>query len=371
VIWDGSPAPGASLPTVAIATRLDAPLNELGFWITTEDINLLPIAWRGRCCAAFEGLDEVQVTALLREAAEIRFRSKATQFQARARQVGWEQSLWEGIFRALGYKHNAWPMQCLAEHRPQWQRTTESAGALQARLLGIAGLLPADFTGVRQRGGEFVCNAWHQWWRERAEFAEFALPRSVWCLSGQRPANHPQRRIALASHWLAAGNLPGQLEAWCAAEIQDRYLCSELFARLNVPDDAFWNWHWTLRSARLERPQALLGNARLTDLAVNVILPWLWIRAAEGRNEMLQQRLEHRYHAWPASEDNVVLRLGRQRLLGRTAPKSLKSASEQQGLIQITRDFCDRSNAACENCSFPEFVNAHLSAGKSAEQQTA
>jgi hypothetical protein len=36
----------------------------------------------------------------------VRLRSKAAQFQARARQAGWEQSLWEGLFRGLGYKRN-------------------------------------------------------------------------------------------------------------------------------------------------------------------------------------------------------------------------------------------------------------------------
>jgi hypothetical protein len=34
----------------------------------------------------------------------------------------------------------------------------------------------------------------------------------------------------------------------------------------------------------------------------------------------------------------------------------LPGAAVQQGLIQITRDFCDHSNAVCENCGFPELV---------------
>jgi len=34
----------------------------------------------------------------------------------------------------------------------------------------------------------------------------------------------------------------------------------------------------------------------------------------------------------------------------------LQGAAVQQGLIQIVRDFCDRSNALCDNCQFPELV---------------
>jgi Ni,Fe-hydrogenase III component G len=29
------------------------------------------------------------------------------------------------------------------------------------------------------------------------------LPRPAWKFHGLRPANHPQRRLALAAHWLA------------------------------------------------------------------------------------------------------------------------------------------------------------------------
>ena len=124
---------------------------------------------------------------------------------------------------------------------------------------------------------------------------------------------------------------------------------------LQIEPDEFWSWHWTIRSPRLKKPQPLLGAARVTDLAVNVILPWLWIRAFEGKNRELQREIENRFHAWPAAEDNSVLRLARQRLLGSPC-HALRSAAEQQGLIQIVRDFCDHSNAVCDQCRFPELV---------------
>jgi hypothetical protein len=76
----------------------------------------------------------------------------------------------------------------------------------------------------------------------------------------------------------------------------------------------------------------------------------------EGKNLALQNSIQHRFDVWPAAEDNSVLRLGRQRLLGGRSKHSLKTAAEQQGLIQITRDFCDHSNAVCDNCRFPELV---------------
>jgi hypothetical protein len=125
---------------------------------------------------------------------------------------------------------------------------------------------------------------------------------------------------------------------------------------LQVNVDDFWSWHITFKSARSKKPQPLLGDARVTDLAVNVILPWLWIRAIEGGNEKIQKEIERRYFAWPPAEDNSILKLARQRLLGTSNARFLKTAAAQQGLIQIVRDFCEHSNAACDECRFPELV---------------
>ena len=160
----------------------------------------------------------------------------------------------------------------------------------------------------------------------------------------------------MAAHWLAAGDLPAKLEKWFTATLPDAALAESLLETLQVERDEFWSWHWTFRSARMSKPQPMLGAARVTDLAVNVILPWFWMRAAEGKNADLQRVAERRYYHWPAAEDNSVLRLARQRLLGGAKASVLKGAAAQQGLLQILRDFCDHSNALCEHCQFPELV---------------
>jgi hypothetical protein len=398
-VWEAGPTSDGTLPTLPLAGTLDAPLRELNWTLAAEVPPPLPQCFLGRCVAPLSELAADEVATLLRQAAQVRFECKAAALRARARQTGWEQALWEGLFRALGYKWNSWPMQRLAELRERWQPGSSGASDLQARLLGIGGLLPAELTRSQAGTDRYLRRIWDQWWRERDAFADSLLPRQLWRFCNLRPANHPQRRLALASHWLAAGGMPEKLARWLTADVEIPQLEHSLLEALQVGEDPFWSWHWTLRSARLPKAQPLVGARRVTDLAVNVVLPWLWSRALSGAEAFpssaggaqanaagvgaevaslgaataraaelssthahLRQRVEQRYFAWPAAEDNARLKLARERLLGGKSPKAWRGAAAQQGLLQILGDFCDHTNALCDDCHFPQLVRDWQSA---------
>jgi hypothetical protein len=358
VVWKAESAAKDVAATLTLEKVLDAPLGELNLWLGGETA-VLPERFRGRCAEPLQQLPPEQVAELFRQAALVRLQGKALWFQARAREAGWEQALWEGLFRALGYKQNVWPMQRLAELRSLRTATKGSTASevilnIQAWLLGVGGLLPTELG--RSPASDYLRKIWDFWWRERYVFEDLKLPRAAWKFNGLRPANHPQRRLALAAHWLAAGDLPDKLEYWCVRA--EPAPAQSLLEILQVERDDFWSWHWTLRSPRLPRPQPLLGEARTTDLAVNVVLPWLWSRATEGGNHGLRAEIERRYLEWPMSEDNAVLKLARHRLLGGAGRRLFHGAAAEQGLLQIVRDFCDRTNAVCEGCRFVEWLSA-------------
>ena len=354
VVWEAEGS--TELPTLRLQPALDAPLLELAQWLDSEGARGVAEEWIGQCAAPLLAWPRESLLDLLRQAALARLRRKASDFLARARQAGWEQSLWEGLLRALGYKNNVWPMQRLGELKPRLQGAAlgdDPVLAWQARLLGVSGLLPADLTRQQRRADDYLRRVWDQWWRERDQFGDCVLPSKLWHLAGLRPANRPERRLALAAHWWAENQLVRRLEAWFAGPCADGELLPSLLKAFEVPKDDFWSRHWTLRSPDLTAAQPLLGEARVTDLAVNVVLPWFWVRAHEAGQQALEAEAERRYLAWRPAEDNAVLKQARARVLGGMEPRVFSTAALQQGLLQIVRDFCDHSDALCAGCPLP------------------
>lgn len=368
VIWNSRISQQAT-PLLALEPYLEAPLDELADWLDQVAPNLLPASVHGRCAAPLAGVSMAATVELLIQAARSRLKRKACDFGHRARHVGWESALMEGLMFGLGYRHNVWPMRRLAEltgHRshleahPSALREEDQRRLIgwEARLLGLAGLLsePARTTGVPS----YLRTLWDAWWQERAAWHDQVLPSSVWRFAGIRPANHPHRRIALGARWMAGGPLSGRVVEWLNGDVQGTSGGAELRQILEPieAEDSHWRWHWTLRSQRLASPQPLLGEGRTTDLAMNVVLPWLLARAMTGDRPSLIHEIERRYFAWPAAEDNAVLRQGRQRLMGAAGRRLPGRAALQQGLIQINREFCETAGALCTGCRFPEMVAA-------------
>jgi hypothetical protein len=134
-----------SLPTLELQNALDSPLEELVFWFGTHSVP--PDNVYGACSAPLRELEEPVMREVLRQAARARLQYKAEILQGIAREKGWDQALWEGVFTALGYSQNIWPMRRVAE------------------------LLPLVMEGVRKHSNPYCCSR-----RASLEFQAF-FPR--------------------------------------------------------------------------------------------------------------------------------------------------------------------------------------------------
>ena len=188
------------LPVVELKDQLDAPVGELSHALGQAP-TAQPPGTLGRCAAPLTDLPTDDVHALLGQAAETRLRAKAGALAAVAARTDWRQALWEGLFTALGYKQNSWPMRRLAELLPELGQADEPV-VLLARMLGVGGLLP-DQLDRDKLTNRYLRTLWDQWWRDRDRLAKRILPRDVWTFHGLRPANRPERRLALAACWLS------------------------------------------------------------------------------------------------------------------------------------------------------------------------
>jgi Protein of unknown function (DUF2851) len=353
VVWQGG-AVAAGIPILTLSSWLDSPLEELVPWLLGEAPGLIPANVRGGCSAPLRRLNDEALRTLLEDAARHRLGRKGSEYGARARHSGWDQALWEGLLAGLGYRNNTWPLRRIAELAPLPEGSElGSVECAQARLLGLGGFLPLD-PGTGMPG--YVRGLWDHWWRDRARFGTVVIPGDAWRLAGLRPANHPQRRLALAAHWLLQPDLPNRLVQAILASGADHPM--DAVAEVLLPSrDPFWEQHWTL-AGRTGGVSPLLGSARITDLAINVILPWIWARAQVAQGTDVREQIERRYFEWPAGEDNAVLRMARLRLMGGERRKLPRRAAIQQGLLQVSDDFCSATNALCQGCRFPELVDS-------------
>jgi hypothetical protein len=262
------------------------------------------------------GVDDAR--RLIDRAAEFRLRSKRASHQSARALHGAEAALFFSIASGLGYKNNAIPF-LLAAQRTGFRAACGAEG--EALLFGMAGFLePRSFDDADAVTKTYLKPLWDEWWKVRDGFSRNVLPRRIWRLSGIRPANHPHRRLgALAQVARDFGKLRKRLRVEGGGGFR------EFFTSLRHP---YWSGHWNLSADALDKPPALVGSDRATDLLINAYFPGLEFDAAKAGLQGLR-----------GPQAAGVLRRASIWLLGKEEPALLRTAWDQQGLLQLHRDF--------------------------------
>jgi len=300
--------------------------------------NPLPEAKLGRCSGPLSALPESKVTDILFAAAQYRMRRKAAALIRLRELHGTDEALFHGLATTLGYKSNKLPFTLLAQRLPL-RFLFKAKDEIEALLFGVSGFLPAkDFQTFDESTRSYLRTLWEKWWTRRSEFSRLVLDSEMWRMSGQRPANHPQRRLAalaqIVRHW-------SRIRALC--ENPDPREIQDFFAKLSDP---YWDFHYTLSSKAASRRMALVGESRVLEMLVNVFLP-----LAVVENEKHWDV----YRSLKAPLTNRRVETAATRLFGASAQRQelLANAAIQQGLLQIYEDFCLQDASDCAHCRFP------------------
>src|SRR5438132_1838189 len=234
----------------------------------------IPLARPGRCQAPLKNLPEERVSSVLDAAAQFRLRQKANRIRNKIDAHGRDETLFQEIAAALGYKENKLPFTLLTQRLPL-RLLRENVEDCEALLFGAAGFLETpDLDIYKKSAREYVRQLWDRWWPHRDDLQRLILPAKAWHVSGTRPLNHPQRRLAalavLAREWPRLQRASGKSSVAAA---------NDFFQALEHP---FWNFHYTLTSAASPKEMALIGDSRVADILANVLFPFWAAHDAEA-----------------------------------------------------------------------------------------
>lgn len=307
--------------------------------------DFLPEAFPGRCMSPLASMPDTEVAALLHGAAQYRMQQKAIRLSALSAAVNREQAFFQSVAEALGYSANKTSLAVLAQRCPVSTLRQLDPLEREAALFGTAGFLTAErfekvAPGPNRR---YLGRLWDCWWRIRSHF-EVAPHRALpWCYSGNRPLNHPERRVAalitLLDRWDSLSDV------WSLPQKDVGKIVNN---SLNNLSHFFWKHHFNFRSGPSGRPMQLIGKSRRHDILGNVVFPLgMGVEAPHwGEYEKLR-----------SLGTNRDLRRAALRLFGEDRVRQKLFTSyyyQQQGLLQIYRDFCLHDLSECGKCSFPE-----------------
>ncbi len=332
------------VPQVILKEQLLAPWEQVrGYISPLIDSRPLPAAQPGRCQRWLATQPTGTALNLLRAAGAFRLNQKAERLGWRIDAVGEKQTLWEALAEGLGYSANKIPFRLLAQRLPYAMMLKLTREQRLARIFGLSGLLPAtSLEAFDPEVREWIKPQWEHWWKIRARYDYAILPRSPWKLSGLRPWNRPERRLAAMAELVP--RLSRLHEAVAARD-------ADAFRRLlDGIHDPFWDRHTTFTARSLSKPHHLIGAERINDLLLNVF--WPLVHQANASTAI---------RGWHESESaaNSVTELARQRVLGGIELKPhLHETLVQQGLLQIYHDYCRTDASACADCPFPKTIGA-------------
>jgi hypothetical protein len=301
----------------------------------------IAIAHPGRCVHPLKHLTSGAVSSLLDEAAAHRASLKAARFLKTADVHGRDAALFQATAETLGYRGNSLAMRLLAQRAPLALLKAEGDAA-EAVLFGTAGFLsPALHQQAPPDTRDYLRGLWDAWWKSRARFEATGSRAIPWKTHGQRPANHPHRRVGalavLARVWPQYRRLA----------LARPFAHKPLVDFLHALDHPFWPRRHTLTSAASPGRVSLFGRAHALELIANHLAP---LAMHEGGMTFRS------YQKLRDSTPNDKVKRCAIRLFGslKAAQPWTRRVCHQQALLQIYQDFCLEDFSDCQDCPFPE-----------------
>jgi hypothetical protein len=302
----------------------------------------------GRCVDFFSSCADDSLHDFFIRAGNARFEEKSRMIVAEMISSGAEKTCLKLMFEACGYKRNR---ESFIELYTRYSEYDEADSAVRAEsiLWGESGFLPDPASAeLDPEMKTFVKRIWNTWWKTRVE----SRKEIKWIKAGVRPLNSPERRIAAISVMLELfSNSPiAFLSRKAASGISEkkfaRFLSDEIKCRHKTWDN-YINFF-----SRTSKPSAVLGRARLIDLAANVLLPSLHAYAAINRNSRLKDFSLDTWRHLPLPQMNRIVRIAAHKwfMPPQRLKKIIMDSASFQGAMYIYRKHCEKCHGDCDCC---------------------
>ncbi len=334
-----------------LANDPSAPLRELPVYIMHdgEFEAILANPPKGSCCRIFPFMEDAELCSFFTDAGVERMYRKSEAVLANMIASGSSYGFLERLFSAAGYKNNSIPFRDLLTRYMKYPEEIRREH-FRAILWGESGMLPDPSREILPpENVEYAKTLWNEFWTLRLR----ALPQIEWRRDSVRPANTPERRLAMICALIerfTEDPLPAFSEDLAS---MDSGAFLKKYMHLFQCSDGFWDRRFTFRSEPLNRPLAVLSASRSRTFLVDVLMPSLLAYAKLHSDEALTEAALRFLKILPATESNTVFRNalktwfrgGEARM-----EKLFSSAVMRQGCIHIYKNYCEETAADCESC---------------------
>jgi len=269
-----------------------------------------------------------------------------------------DEALYRAIMGALGYSANRELFRTIAEWVPvgllrsMAHEHGDLIGALEAMLLGTAGLLPSQ---TRREGADHQDSHPHVryleaiWGQMDGRYVARRLARGDWRVHRVRPCNRPARRMAGAARLLAQWARDVEFPRALLERVRDIAGSSRprLLARpfLAADPGGYWSTHADFGLPLRCPSPGLIGQERAGEIVVNVLLPFAAAWGACNGDRELEQAASQAFLVYPRGAGNHVTRHMALQLAGPGNPGLVQSACQEQGLVHLFKGWC-----RCRDC---------------------
>ncbi|MFW6257525.1 MAG: DUF2851 family protein [Prolixibacteraceae bacterium] len=243
----------------------------------------------------------------------------------------WNETFYQVLARAFGFKINALPFELLAKAVPLnvLAKHKNNLFQLEALLFGTSELLNEELLG-----DDYYLQLREEYSFLYKKYRLNAIEGYLWKFMRLRPVNFPTIRISQFAKLIHNSN--GLL-----SKITETASLEEMRNLFKVEASSYWKNHYRFNKPGKRSKSKELGEDSVNVLLINVVIPFLFVYGDYQNRDYLKNRALEFLEQLPPEKNSIVKKWEQ---LGADA----RSAFETQALLQLKNVHCEQKK--CLSC---------------------